>query len=64
MFQGFINENILKAVFKSLKYTLKLPVSSIFTLFEEFSKGLLYRLSAKKFEITEFGTIEFEDYYI
>jgi hypothetical protein len=32
--------------------------------FEEFSKGLLYRLSAKKFEITEFGTIEFEDYYI
>lgn len=32
--------------------------------FEEFSKGLLLRLSAKEFEVTEFGTIEFEDYYI
>lgn len=32
--------------------------------FEDFSKGILSRLSANKFEITEFGTIEFEDYYI
>lgn len=32
--------------------------------FEEFSKGLLLRLSEKEFEVTEFGTIEFEDYYI
>ncbi len=32
--------------------------------FEAFSIGLLSRLSEGKFEITEFGTIEFEDYYI
>ena len=32
--------------------------------FEAFSIGLLSRLSEGKFEITEFGTIELEDYYI
>ena len=32
--------------------------------FEAFSIGLLSRLSEGKFEITEFETIEFEDYYI
>lgn len=32
--------------------------------FEEFSRELLFRLSAKKYEIGEFGTIDFEDYYI
>ncbi|MCI8549659.1 MAG: SMI1/KNR4 family protein [Lachnospiraceae bacterium] len=32
--------------------------------FEEFSKELLFRLSVKKFELTEWGTIKFEDYYI
>lgn len=38
--------------------------SVVANTFEEFSKGLLLRLSAKKFDVTEFGTIEFEDYYI
>ena len=32
--------------------------------FGEFSRELLSRLTEKKFEISEFGTIEFEDYYI
>lgn len=32
--------------------------------FEEFSRELLFRLSAKKYEISEFGTIDFEDFYI
>ena len=32
--------------------------------FGEFSKALLSRLSERKFEITELGAIEFEDYYI
>lgn len=32
--------------------------------FEEFSNEIFSRLSEKKFELTEFGTIEFEDYYI
>lgn len=32
--------------------------------FEDFAKGLLDRLSANEFEVTEFGTIEFKDYYI
>ena len=32
--------------------------------FGEFSRELLSRLSEKKYEISEFGTIEFDDYYI
>lgn len=32
--------------------------------FGEFSSELLSRLTEKKYEISEFGTIEFEDYYI
>lgn len=32
--------------------------------FEEFSNGLLLKLSAKEFEVTEFGTIKFKNYYI
>lgn len=32
--------------------------------FEEFSKEILARLIEKRFEVSEFGTIEFEDHYI
>ena len=32
--------------------------------FTEFSKEVLARLTGKRYELTEFGTIEFEDYYI
>lgn len=32
--------------------------------FEAFSREILVRLTGKKFEVSEFGTIEFEDYYI
>ncbi|MCM1047868.1 MAG: SMI1/KNR4 family protein [Clostridiales bacterium] len=32
--------------------------------FEDFAKGILDRLYANQFQVTEFGTIEFEDYYI
>ena len=32
--------------------------------FGEFSQELLHRLAEKKYELSEFGTIEFEDYYI
>ncbi len=32
--------------------------------FGEFSQELLSRLTKKRYEISEFGTIEFEDYYI
>lgn len=32
--------------------------------FEEFAAGLYDRLAAGKFEVSEFGTIEFTDYYI
>lgn len=32
--------------------------------FGEFSREILNRLSEKRFEVSEFGTIEFEDYYI
>ena len=32
--------------------------------FTEFSEEVLARLTGKRYELTEFGTIEFEDYYI
>lgn len=32
--------------------------------FEAFTDGLLLRLSEKRFQMSEFGTIELEDYYI
>ena len=32
--------------------------------FEEFSKEILARLIEKRFEVSEFGTVEFEDHYI
>ena len=32
--------------------------------FAEFSEGLLFRLAEKRFEIGEFGTIDFPDFYI
>ncbi len=32
--------------------------------FTEFSEKVLVRLTEKRYELTEFGTIEFDDYYI
>ena len=45
------------------RYSAGVP-EVIASSFEEFSNEIFSRLSEKKFELTEFGTIEFEDYYI